>query len=143
MVLFVLFGCGERNRLAEPAAAESNGLGPEECFRASAYEPVVMSESRAGDRHGTGVTSFAEVQSSHEAPIEVCGVQGELDWLTQLRCQDGSSPYEGPGAAHASRVGSMGGGGRCGSIIDLYTVTCPEGSLEVYMDLYMCPGEQG
>jgi hypothetical protein len=41
-----------------------------------------------------------------------------------------------------SRVGNTGTGGRCGTIIDLYAVPCPDKQYEVYMDMYHClPGE--
>ncbi len=92
-------------------------------------------------RNGSGVTRFSELETSMEKPMEGCGLGEVLGMLAMLKCDDGSNPYSGdPRAAHASRVGSMGGGGRCGSILDLYTAQCPEGPHEVYADMYFCPG---
>ena len=77
-----------------------------------------------------------------ETPIEVCGVQEQLEWLMGVTCPDGSRPFSDMTAAHDSRAGSMGIGGRCGTMIDQYVVPCPEQSVPVFMDLYHCgPGQ--
>ena len=76
---------------------------------------------------------------SKAQPIEVCGVKGETAYLTRVTCADGSNPFGGNRQrAHASRTGSIGSGGLCGSIVDLYEVPCPEGSVQVFMDMYLC-----
>lgn len=114
----------------------SGGLG-EACGRPMGmFGPVVVADP--GGRTGEGVTALAEVSTSMERPVEVCGLSGELGWLMAARCADGSAPFDDPAVAHAARVGSTGGGGRCGSILDLYVVPCPEGGHEVYMDMYVC-----
>lgn len=66
-------------------------------------------------------------------------LEGQLELLTRLVCDDGSQPFVNPQQAHAARRGAVGQGGRCGSVIDLYDVVCPEGAYEIYMDLYVCP----
>jgi hypothetical protein len=77
--------------------------------------------------------------NSQAEPIEVCGVQGETAWLAVAQCDDGTNPFKGDTqVAHAARVGSVGQGGRNGNIIDLYEVTCPEATYQVYMDMYAC-----
>jgi len=62
--------------------------------------------------------------------------------LVSLRCNDGSNPFAGDlQAAHMSRAGSFGPGGRCDSIIDRYDVKCPEATYQVFADMYLCtPG---
>lgn len=103
---------------------------------------VALTADEANKRYGQGVTKLSEAPSSKEQPIEVCGVAQQHDWLLAAQCDDGSSPLKAPEAAAGARVGSMGVGGRCASVIDKYVVTCPESSYDVYMDLYMCgPGE--
>jgi hypothetical protein len=56
-----------------------------------------------------------------------------------MTCDDGKNPFQGDlSAAHASRRGSIGPGGRCEKIIDLYEVPCSGGRVEVYADMYIC-----
>lgn len=86
-----------------------------------------------------GTQRFSALSTTKEQPVEVCEVQGQLVWLTQVQCDDGSNPYRSMSEAHNSRAGNVGPGGRCGSIVDLYMVPCPEKTYEVYMDLYVCP----
>jgi hypothetical protein len=110
--------------------------------RADRFGPVTLDARQATGRYGHGSTRFDQVLSSVQRPVEVCGTGGELDWLFRTSCADGSHPFTDRAAAHGARRGSMGGGGRCGSVIDAYTVPCPEKTYEVYMDMYMCgPGE--
>ena len=82
---------------------------------------------------------FAKTKSSKAAPIEVCGVEGQIVWLMDARCNDGTNPYDDFMTAHESRIGSVGQGGKGNNIIDLYAVQCPEAKYEVYMDMYACP----
>lgn len=103
---------------------------------------VTLTAQQATGRYGHGSTRFDQVLSSKERPVEVCGPSGELDWLFATSCADGSHPFADRASAHAARKGSVGGGGRCGSIIDDYVVPCPEKTYEIFMDMYMCgPGE--
>ncbi|SRR5260221_2324496 len=85
-----------------------------------------------------GVTKFSQVKSSKTAPIEMCGIPTENAWLSALTCDDGTTPI-GDAGAETSRVGNLGDGGRCNSIIDLYRVKCPEASYDIYLDGYVCP----
>jgi hypothetical protein len=82
---------------------------------------------------------FAQIKSTKALPIEVCGVEGQVLWLMDARCNDGTNPYDDFVAAHEARVGSMGQGGKNNNIIDLYEVQCPEATYKVYMDMYACP----
>ena len=104
--------------------------------RPDMFGPVLLDEAQAQGRYGQNARTFADAPTTKERTIEVCGIPASRQWLRGTVCADGSSPRQN------GRVGSVGPGGRCGSIIDLYTVTCPEGDLEVFIDIYMCgPGE--
>ena len=90
-------------------------------------------------RTGADAKSFATLITSKEKPLEECGIPPVLEKLAWLRCNDGSNPFGGKSqVAHASRSGSLGPGGRCDSIIDLYVVPCPEAKYDVYADSYVC-----
>jgi len=90
-------------------------------------------------RYGVQVTSFHAASSSRARPIEMCGVPAATDWLTSLRCDDGSQPIRDVNDAEAARPGNVGAGGRCRSIIDRYVIPCPEASYEIFIDAYICP----
>jgi hypothetical protein len=110
--------------------------------RSDQFGPITLDARQATGRYGHGSTRFDQVLSSKERPVEVCGTGGELDWLFRTSCADGSHPFADRAAAHGARRGSLGGGGRCGSVIDAYDVPCPEQTYKVFMDMYMCgPGE--
>jgi hypothetical protein len=100
--------------------------------------PQILTTEQASRRWMATETDISKVKSSIENPIEVCGVPGQVMWLMNVTCPDGSHPHTDPEATHWSRIGSVGQGGRCGAIIDLYPVPCPDGDYEVYMDMYMC-----
>lgn len=104
--------------------------------------PVGMPADEFAKRKAAMVTRYSQATSTKEEPIEVCGIWdqgGQVDWLLSLTCDDGSHPFNGIHQAHASRAGNVGAGGRCGSIIDLYEVPCPEGTYSIYIDAYVCP----
>jgi len=113
------------------------------CERPQGMFGPVRLDARAADvRTGLGHTQLSSIQTSKARPVEVCGVKNQLRWLLAATCDDGSSPFSDGRTAHAARAGSLGAGGRCGSIIDLYNVPCPEGAYAVHMDAYACgPGE--
>jgi len=83
------------------------------------------------------VTTFKALKSSKDKPIEVCGIPAEGEWLSGLACGNGTKPVT-RGNVETFRKGSLGPGGRCGSIIDQYTVKCPEASYDIYIDAYVC-----
>jgi len=84
------------------------------------------------------IAKYSQVKSTKALPVEVCGIPTENAWLASLACDDGSHPIN-DDTAETVRVGSLGEGGRCKSIIDLYRVTCPEASYDIYLDGYVCP----
>lgn len=106
------------------------------------FGPVPWSVEDGPNRWGWSMTQFEEVRTSHARPIEVCGVAGQLQWLSQLTCPDGSATFGNPSDVHGSRVGSMGAGGRCTTVIDLYRVRCGSQTLDVYMDMYHCTPDE-
>jgi hypothetical protein len=114
------------------AGTEERGCGD------GAFGPLKLGADDVAKRYGHDVERFSAAPTTKELPIEVCGVQGELGWLVETTCDDGTNPFSTPQQAHRSREGNVGGGGRCGHVIDLYRVPCPEGAYEVYMDMYMC-----
>ena len=117
----------------QPPAAPA-GLTADVCTqKKDDFGPVELRAEQVALRRGTGVTKFADLASTRETPIEVCMPGEQRAWLSSVACSDGSTNVP------AQRSGSVGPGGTCGSIIDLYVVTCPEKQYEVFMDMYMCP----
>ncbi len=135
-LLSLLLACARPPVAAPVSAAVSPG---DACPRANVFSPVALPKDAWAQRTGADTAKFSALATSQAAPVEVCGVEGQLTWLTKVRCDDGSNPFPSLSAAHGSRLGSTGEGGRCGSIIDLYVVPCPEKKYQVYMDLYVCP----
>jgi hypothetical protein len=120
--------------------AGSNQPEPIDCSqRPEQFGPVIVSASQYATRHAAKATKFSEVQSTAAQPAEVCGIAAGVELIATLTCDDGSNPHKGDRvAAHASRAGNVGPGGRCASIIDHYPVRCPEGSYDIYIDSYVC-----
>lgn len=128
MILLVTLACGPKSELPAPAAAA-------DCHRPEGmFGPVV----RPGPNAHSDATRFSELNTSQSNPVEVCMVDGQLERLMQLTCDDGSRAFTDRATAHASRSGNTGPGGQCDSIIDLFVVTCPEATYEVHMDMYVC-----
>jgi hypothetical protein len=113
-----------------------------ECTKPGLFGPSIVSAHDYEHRHGADASRFSDFTTSLERPLEACGIDAALEQLARLTCNDGTNPFGGdPHQAHASRAGSMGSGGRCDAIIDLYEVPCPEGEHSVYVDMYFCgPG---
>lgn len=121
----------------EPVAEEA----PAEpvCTSAGMLSYVASADAYA-DRAGLHATHFSELTTSQQAPLEECSLDAILGRLVTLQCDDGTNPFQGnPNAAHASRAGSTGSGGRCGAILDVYEVPCAEGTYSVFADMYFCP----
>lgn len=102
---------------------------------------VALDAQQWANRTGANAQRFSDVATTPAKPIEVCELEGQLRWLTSMRCDDGSQPFRSFAEAHVARVRNIGPAGRCNSIVDLYQVTCPERTYDVYMDLYMCPAQ--
>lgn len=121
-------------------AAEATELPEDVCDNRNAdgYGEIVLTSAQLGLRRGEQARTFADIAASQERPIEVCGPDGELEWLRRVTCVDGSNPFPTPVDARDARTGNVGPGGRCGSIIDLYEVRCPEATYDIHMDMYWC-----
>jgi hypothetical protein len=109
------------------------------CNEDAPGKAVGMPKAEWDKRNGAGLTKFSQAHSTKELPLEVCTIDAENELLTTLTCEDGSRPIPDHPTAETARVGNLGFGGRCGSIIDLYRVKCPEASYDLYIDGYVCP----
>ena len=104
--------------------------------RTDDFGPFTLDDTQAAARYGRGATKITDAPSTKEKAIEVCGIPASRAWLSSVTCAGGETPKQ------LGRRGSVGAGGRCGSIIDKYGVECPEQTYEVFIDIYMCgPGE--
>lgn len=101
--------------------------------------PVLADAATWTTRPGANVKKFSEVKTSTEKPIEVCGIEEEVEWMTRVKCNDGSNPYGSQATANESRDGWVAHGGRCNSILDRYSVKCPEATYQIHVDRYVCP----
>ena len=101
--------------------------------------PIMVDAATYGKRRGIGATRFADIKTTIAEPIEVCGIDGEVDWLLATRCNDGSAAYASGAVVNTSRDAWLGEGGRCNSVLDRYTVACPEKTYTMYIDRYICP----
>jgi len=103
------------------------------------FAPSLVPHDAYASRNGVMAARFSQLTTSMERPLEECGLRTVLQRLVALTCDDGSNPFRRDmRAAHASRRGSMGEGGRCEQIIDVYVVKCPDKTYEVYADMYFC-----
>ena len=133
----MLLGCPPQQHINKEKGGKT-GAVKLDCKRPNMLGPVLLTDAQFKLRHGTGITSIDLLENSKARPVEVCHVRGQLAYLIALRCPDGSKPFTSPRHAHSNRVGNVGPGGRCGSIIDLYEVPCPDQPYKVFMDMYMC-----
>ena len=122
-------------RIDEPAPVECPE-GEEDMF-----SPMSLPLDQWEGRRGARILELRELNTSKEEPIETCQTIA-YDWVANLRCNSGRPALGGHRMAAASaRQGSVGGGGRCDYVIDLYELSCPEEDYEVYVDWYFCPQE--
>lgn len=89
-------------------------------------------------RKGADAKHYSQALSTKDAPVEMCGLSSGIKWLMATTCDDGSHPIRSVDDAERVRA-TVGSGGRCHSIIDLYKVKCPDISYDVYIDGYVCP----
>ncbi len=106
------------------------------------FDPVRWSAQDAKLRRGEGATRYSDLPTSKAVPAETCGALRSYELVARLACDDGSHPFRTVRQASAARVGNVGPGGRCGTIIDLYHASCPEAEYDLFVDMYHCaPGE--
>jgi hypothetical protein len=108
---------------------------------------ILVSDERARARRGYDDQRFSDRATTADRPIEVCGYAQQLSWLTAMHCDDGSRPWgDDVHAAHAARRGSLHPEDldtSCLMPIDAYQVTCPEKTYTVFINLYVCPSNEG
>jgi len=101
--------------------------------------PIYVDAGAWAARRGAAIKRFADAKTTVDAPIEVCGIESEVEWMTSTVCNDGSNPYGSQAVANESRDSWVARGGRCNSILDRYSVRCPEATYQVHVDRYVCP----
>lgn len=129
--------CDEVASCISDAAGDKTDLRA--CNEKDPGRTVGMPRAEWKHRKGADVTKFSQAKTTRAEPVEVCGIPAENQWLVDTACDDGSHPFKSTGEAEGSRAGNVGEAGRCGSIVDLYKVKCPEGSYDIYLDGYVCP----
>jgi hypothetical protein len=134
--------CDEVATCISASADDSKQTDMRACEDRDPGRTVGMPKAEWERRKGAGVTKFSGVKTTKDSPVEVCGIPAENEWLVAATCNDGSHPFHGRSEAEGSRSGNVGEAGRCGSIIDLYKVKCPEATYEIYLDGYVCPLSQ-
>ena len=100
--------------------------------------PAGVSREEYYTSYGSDARTYADAPSTKDRPIEVCGFPQASLWLARMTCKDGSHPLASRVDAERARVGNVGEGGRCGRIIDQYTVQCPEQAFDIFIDAYRC-----
>jgi hypothetical protein len=123
----------------KPKKARKPASEPVDCYRPDPFGPIQMSPEQYTRRRGAGVTDLSKLRSSKTKPVEVCHVRGQQEFLMSVRCADGTPAFRDVAEVVRARTGSVGTGGRCRTIVDLYEVACPESTYAVYLDMYMCP----
>jgi hypothetical protein len=129
--------CDEVASCISDSAVEKKDLRA--CEEKDPSRTVGMAKADWARRKGAGVAKFSAAKSTKDAPVEVCGIPAENEWLVAAACDDGSHPFASRSDAEGARDGNVGEAGRCGSIIDLYRVKCPENTYDIYLDGYVCP----
>jgi hypothetical protein len=74
--------------------------------------------------------------------IPACGPGASYEYVsTAAKCADGTNPFDGDiSLARAARTRSAPSGK--GTTVDIYRVPCPEGPIELHVDMYQCkPGD--
>lgn len=134
-LFLALSGCArcDRSENAEPSPPPSTSGSS--CNRPDPLGPVLMPTADA--QRSPATTILPNLNSSKESPVELCGVEAELNWLVTLRCLNGSVPLRTVRDASAARSRSI-RAGRCDSMVDLFDVNCPERTYVVFVDAYVC-----
>ncbi len=109
-----------------------------DCARADAYSEIHAREEVYQGRYGSSATHYSQLQTTLQRPLEECGLQSALEHLSQLACDNETQPFATLESAHNARKGSMGSGGRCASIVDVYEIVCPESRYLIHVDMYFC-----
>jgi len=130
---------GEADPGAVPGREAQESGAAAECHHPEPVGPVLVPDPVYASRTGHDAIRFSQLNTTAQRPLEECGLRTVLQRLATLTCDDGTNPFKGDlRAAHASRAGNIGPGGRCGSILDHYDVPCREKTYAVHADMYLC-----
>ncbi len=120
------------------AAAQNQPAAPPRACGFEGTGPVHVDAGTWAARPGANTQRFSELTTTPATPIELCGIEAELAWITQVRCNDGSNPFGSVDRANKTRDAWIERGGRCNSVIDRFTATCPERTYTIFVDRYVC-----
>lgn len=109
-----------------------------DCLKTDIFSAGHSRQKVFDTRYGADVQRISQVPTTHKRPLETCGLAATLSALLHMQCNSGKPAFQSKNAAHDSRRGGVGPGGRCGSILDLYDVSCPEANYEIHVDMYFC-----
>lgn len=127
---------------AVPCMVDANQARPAPPPRACGDEGAIAIEVDAKTwdaRRGRDITKFSQAKTTEAAPIEVCDIDGEVEWMKRATCNDGSNPYQTKAEINERRDAYFARGGACNSILDRYSVPCPEATYSIHVDRYVCP----
>lgn len=94
----------------------------------------------AGAPGGGPYAAYGGLGYDAEHPVAVCGTVESYTLVASHICPDGSMPLGGDSSAGAgARVGNV-GANSTGHVIDLYEVPCSTGPVQLFVDMYGCPG---
>ncbi|MDI1478452.1 hypothetical protein [Polyangium sp. y55x31] len=122
--------CGGGAQTTPPqtaADAEANPDTNPEAPKKSAKRPPPMDPSLGRDK---------------EHPVPRCGPVDSYAFVSEYTCKDGSQPLGAdPRKGQQARSGNV-GANHTGHIIDRYVVECPDGEVEIFVDMYGCPAAE-
>lgn len=128
--LVVVFGCAGRRTpvnvaLEDPAAPASRPHATDADPDDDDLQPPVA------EPHGN-------LGKTKKQPLPTCGVTASYIAVADVQCADGTRPLDRdvPRGSDARR-GNV-GPNPDGHVIDLYEVTCPEGPVQIFVDMYDC-----
>ena len=101
--------------------------------------PIVVDDATWAARRGATAKHFGDVHTTEKEPVELCGIESEVEWMTRITCANGSNPIGTQERANEVRDSWMARGGKCNSILDRYSVACPEATYVIHIDRYVCP----
>lgn len=132
LTLLGALGCARKTTVPETAAPE----------HAAERAPAADTDALAGLRRRAEAEAAGEIVvspgMSKEHPLPTCGTTGSYITVADAACADGSRPLDGDiQRAIESRQGNV-GPNPDQHIIDLYVLTCPEGAMNLYVDMYGC-----
>lgn len=142
---------------ADPSATAGAGGSESAGTRAPTQADVLGRGGYGGAGYGVGGGAGGQglIGADREHPVPTCGPEESYLYVARdFVCPGGGNPLGGdPSAGAAARDGNVGPhhytGPRSGDpmldahIVDLYTVPCPSGPVQVYVCMYHCAPGRG